>query len=162
MLGKLRYFGRETWVSLRRNVLMTVAGVITVAVSLCVLGSSLLITRLVDHGTQRWKDGVEFEIFMKVGATSAESKAVQGQLGADTNIIRVKYISKDAAYKEFKRLFGSDQPELAATITPQDLPESFRVAPRRAELTESVARDAGRMMLNATAARIYGLSEAAQ
>jgi len=30
------------------------------------------------------------------------------------------------------------------------------------ELTESEARDAGRMMLNATAARIYGLSEAAQ
>ncbi len=139
MLGKLRYFGRETWVSLRRNVLMTVAGVITVAVSLCVLGSSLLITRLVDHGTQRWKDGVEFEIFMKVGATAAESKAVQSQLGGDTNVIRVKYISKDAAYKEFKRLFASDQPELAATITPQDLPESFRVAPRKAELTESVS-----------------------
>ena len=30
------------------------------------------------------------------------------------------------------------------------------------ELTESEARDAGRMMLNATAAHIYGLSEAAQ
>ena len=51
MLTRLGYFSRETLVSLRRNLLMTLAGIITVAVSLCVLGGALLLSRLVDHGS---------------------------------------------------------------------------------------------------------------
>ncbi len=142
MFGRVSYFARETWVSLRRNVLMTTAGVITVAVSLCVLGGALLMTRLVDHGTQRWKDGVEFEIFMKVGATTPETKAVQRALDSDAraggDVDHYKYLSKQDAYKEFKRLF-TDQPQLVSTTSAADLPESFRVAPRKAELTKEVA-----------------------
>ncbi len=138
MFGRASYFARETWVSLRRNVLMTTAGVITVAVSLCVLGGALLMTRLVDHGTQRWKDGVEFEIFMKVGATTPETKAVQSALNGDPDVGHYKFLSKQDAYKEFKRLF-TDQPQLVSTTSAADLPESFRVAPRKAELTKEVA-----------------------
>ena len=138
MFGRFGYFARETWVSLRRNVLMTTAGVITVAVSLCVLGGALLMTRLVDHGTQRWKDGVEFEIFMNVGAPVAETKAVQSALGADADVNHYRFLSTQDAYHEFKVLFH-DQPDLISTISPPDLPESFRVAPRKAELTATVA-----------------------
>ena len=69
MMAKLRYFGRETLISLRRNLLMTLAGIITVTVSLSVLGTALLVSRLVDHGTAKWKHGVRFEVFMNVDAT---------------------------------------------------------------------------------------------
>ena len=138
MFGRFGYFARETWVSLRRNVLMTTAGVITVAVSLCVLGGALLMTRLVDHGTQRWKDGVEFEIFMNPDATSPQTKAVQSALSADSDVLRFRYLSKDDAYKLFKRLF-KDQPDLVSTVSARNLPESYRVAPRKAELTAAVA-----------------------
>ena len=124
--------------SLRRNKLMTAAGVITVAVSLCVLGGALLMTRLVDHGTQKWKDGVQFEVFMVTDATTSQVKAVQSQLSGDSDVDHFTYLSKQDAYKEFKRLY-SDQPDLVSTITPQDLPESFRVAPRTAELTKEVS-----------------------
>ena len=82
MYARLKYFTRETWVSLRRNTMMTVAGVITVAVSLCVLGGSLLLTRLVDHGTQKWQNGVEFIIFMQPKAPQSQTQAVQAQLKA--------------------------------------------------------------------------------
>ena len=139
MFGRFSYFARETWVSLRRNVLMTTAGVITVAVSLCVLGGALLMTRLVDHGTQRWKDGVEFEVFMNPEAIKLQTDAVQSALTSDTDVDHFKFLTKADAYKEFKRLFGRDQPDLVSTISAQDLPESFRVAPRKAELTKSVA-----------------------
>lgn len=139
MFGRFSYFARETWVSLRRNVLMTTAGVITVAVSLCVLGGALLMTRLVDHGTQRWKDGVEFEVFMNPEATKLQTDAVQSALSADTDVDHFKFLTKDMAYAEFKRLFGREQPDLVSTISARDLPESFRVAPRKAELTKAVA-----------------------
>ena len=46
MLTRLGYFARETLVSLRRNLLMTVAGVLTVAVSLALFGG---IMRILDR-----------------------------------------------------------------------------------------------------------------
>ncbi len=137
MLGRFSYFARETWVSLRRNVLMTTAGVITVAVSLCVLGGALLMTRLVDHGTAKWENGVEFEIFMNPTAPSSQVAAVQAQLKSDPDVKSYTYLSHDDAYREFKRLF-SGEPGLIASTRAQDLPESFRVAPRTAKLSVTV------------------------
>ena len=65
-MSRLAYFVRETLISLRRNLLMTIAGIITVAISLFLFGGILLVSATVDHGTQQWKHGVELEIFMKV------------------------------------------------------------------------------------------------
>ena len=138
MFTRFGYFARETLVSLRRNLLMTIAGIITVAVSLGVLGSALLIARLVDHGTQRWKNGVELEIFMNVDATTAQTATLQRALKEDPDVRSFRYLTKQDAYTEFKHLFP-DQPDLVQTVDPQSLPTSFRVAPRQAELTETVA-----------------------
>ena len=123
MNTRIAYFARETWVSLRRNTMMTVAGVITVAVSLCVLGGSLLLTRLVDHGTQKWQNGVEFIIFMQPKAPTTQTQAVQAQLKSDQEVRSFKYLSHQDAYKDFQRYEGRDRPELVNTITPADLPE---------------------------------------
>jgi cell division transport system permease protein len=138
MFNRIGYFARETLVSLRRNLLMTLAGIITVAVSLCVLGGALLLSRLVDHGTQQWKDGVELEVFMNVKATSGQTESLNRALKDDKDVKRFRYLSKQDAYDEFKRLF-SDQPDLVSTTGPEDLPASYRVAPDRAELTQTVA-----------------------
>jgi cell division transport system permease protein len=138
MLSRIGYFTRETLVSLRRNLLMTLAGIITVAVSLCVLGGALLLSRLVDHGTQRWKDGVELEIFMNVRATQGQIEALNRSLANDKDVRSYRYLDKQAAYEEFKRLF-SDQPDLVQTTDPEALPASYRVAPEKAELTETVS-----------------------
>ena len=139
MYSRIKYFTRETWVSLRRNTMMTVAGVITVAVSFCVLGGSLLLTRLVDHGTQKWQNGVEFIVFMQTKAPTAQTQAVQAQLKKDPDVRSFKYLSHQDAYEDFKRYEGRDRPELVNTITPADLPESFLVAPRKASLTKQIA-----------------------
>jgi len=139
VFSRFNYFARETWVSLRRNTMMTVAGVITVAVSLCVLGGSLLLTRLVDHGTQKWQNGVEFIVFMQVKAPAAQTQAVQAELKNDPDVRSFKYLSHEDAYKDFQHYEGGDRPELVNTVTPADLPESFLVAPRKASLTEQIA-----------------------
>ena len=53
MWSRIAYFARETMVSLRRNVLMTIAGIATVAVSLALFGGILMLSKWVDHGTER-------------------------------------------------------------------------------------------------------------
>ena len=138
MITRLSYFARETLVSLKRNLLMTIAGVITVTVSLCVLGGAWMLSTLVNHGTERWKNGVELEVFMNVDATEAQIAAVQRQLVNDPEVRDFKYLTKDDALIEFRRLF-KDQPDLVISVDAAALPSSFRVAPIKAELTKTVA-----------------------
>jgi cell division transport system permease protein len=155
---KVGYITRETAISLRRNLLMTLAGVMTVAVSLFLFGGVLLLSRMVDHGTARWKHGVELEIFLcsrstaqpgstakcQAEASEAQIAAVRAELESAEDVRSFRYLSKADAFEEAKRIFAGD-PELLANIDPEGLPVSFRVAPKEAELTESVAaRFAGR------------------
>src|SRR6476469_116676 len=143
MWTRTSYFARETMVSLRRNVLMTVAGIATVAVSLSLFGGILMLSKWVDHGTERIKGGVTLEIFMKTNpnATEQQVQAVQDQLDGDKgpkgNIKSYRHLTHQDAFEEFKRIFRRN-PDLVNSIRPQDLPESFRVVPKKAELTETV------------------------
>ena len=138
MITRLSYFARETLVSLKRNLLMTIAGVITVTVSLCVLGGAWMLNTLVNHGTERWKNGVELEVFMNVDATDAQIAAVQRQLVNDPEVRDFRYLTKDDALTEFRRLV-KDQPDIVNSVDAAALPSSFRVAPIKAELTKTVA-----------------------
>src|SRR5947209_16160132 len=104
MWTRITYFSRETLVSLRRNVLMTVAGIATVAVSLSLFGGILLLSKWVDHGTARIKGGVTLEIFMNVDASDSQIATVQKALTDDPNVRSFRHLTKDDAYTEFKRI----------------------------------------------------------
>ena len=125
MWTRITYFARETMVSLRRNVLMTIAGIATVAVSLALFGGILMLSKWVDHGTERIKGGVTLEIFMATDATDQQITDVDTALKADTNVKSFRYLDKQAAYNEFKRIFRR-KPDLVSSITAADLPVSFR------------------------------------
>jgi cell division transport system permease protein len=107
---------------------------------------------MVDHGTARWKNGVELEIFLCSKSTAdpdapnkCHSEASEGQIAAvraeleqSPDVRRFRFFSKEDAFNEAKRIFAGD-PELLSNIDPDGLPVSFRVAPKKAELTEKVA-----------------------
>jgi len=137
---KVGYFTRETVVSLRRNLLMTLAGVLTVAVSLFLFGGVQLLSRMVDHGTARWKNGVELEIFFQPDASDQQIGDVQDELSAkrSPDVKRFRFLSKNDAFQEAKRIFH-DEPDILANVDPQALPPSFRVVPKKPELTEEIA-----------------------
>ena len=140
-MSRFVYFTRETWISLRRNLLMTLAGIMTVAVSLTLFGGIRLVQQLVDHGTSRWKNGVELEIFMNVDANDQQIAEVRSELDdliKSDQVHNYRFLNKGDAYAEFKRIF-KDQPALIESTTQDALPTSFRVAPTRAELTAEVS-----------------------
>jgi len=136
-MNKLRYFVRETLISLRRNLLMTLAGILTVTVSLLLFGGILLFQTWVDHGTEQWKHGVEFEVFMVVDPTEQQLDGVSEELESDPRVREYFTLTKEDAYAEFERLFR-DQPDLVEATSPDALPPSFRVAPEQVEDTEDL------------------------
>jgi len=137
-MTRLLYFARETLISLRRNLLMTLAGILTVAVSLFLFGGVMLLSRLVEHGTDRWRHDVKLEIFMNVDASNGQITAVENELKDSPEVKDFKFLTKQDAYAEFKRIFPDD-PALVSEVEPASLPTSFRVVPTQAEFTVSIA-----------------------
>ena len=131
MALKLDYLARETTSNLRRNLTLTLASVVTVAVSLALVGSAFVVRAAVQHSTARWKGDVQFIVFMQANASTQQINAVKASLSPDSNpqIKRVTYFDKKQAYAEFKDIFR-DEPVLQQSLTEADMPTSFRVSPR--------------------------------
>jgi cell division transport system permease protein len=131
MSARWRYILSEALIGLRRNLMMTVAVILSVTVSLTLLGASLLLSEQVDLATDDWVGQVEVSIFLCDGRTCPEITPEQeDQLRTDLEeqpvVEEVFYESKDEAYERFIELF-EDQPNLVDSVDPEVLPASFRV-----------------------------------
>jgi len=128
MAMKADYLLRETGSNLRRNITLTLASIVTVAVSLALFGIALLLRQGVDNATQRWEGGIEFVVFMNADASSPQLQAVADDLDSSPEVGKVTFFDQEDAFEEFKDLFEGT-PELIETVQPTDLPTSFRVVP---------------------------------
>jgi cell division transport system permease protein len=129
---KVDYFARETANNLFRNVFMTTAAIVVVAVSLALVGGALLLKQGVDKATIQWKGGVEGSIFMKSDAAPEEIDAVDRELRAMPEVKKVRFVTKQGAYDEFRKMF-SNSPDMLETLNVDQMPPSFRVVPRQAQ-----------------------------
>lgn len=137
MAVNLSYVARETVSNLRRNLSMASAALITVAVSLTLVGGALLVKRGVDRATVQWKDNVELSIFMNPQASAPESDAIDRQLKAMPEVRRYHYVSKPEAFDEFRQIFANE-PDVRDSLTVEQIPPSYRVVPKQAEQTKLV------------------------
>jgi len=131
------YVVRETVTNLRRNLLMTTAAVLTVAVSLFLVGGSLLLQQAVNKATVQWRGGVELNIFLNPDVATTQRDGLQAELAAMPEVRKVTFVDQETAYDEFKQMF-SNSPDMVESVTAKDLPPSFRVVPREPELVETV------------------------
>ncbi|GAA2607509.1 permease-like cell division protein FtsX [Streptomyces tubercidicus] len=128
----------EIGVGLRRNLTMTFAVIVSVALSLGLFGASLLMRDQVSTMKGYWYDKVNVSIFFcskndaETGANCAKGAATQQQkndIKAELDrlpiVQKTTYESSDQAYKHYKEQFG-DTP-VAGLVTPDQLPESYRV-----------------------------------
>ncbi|MFN2587684.1 MAG: permease-like cell division protein FtsX [Actinomycetota bacterium] len=135
---RVGYFLGETVTNLRRNLLMTIAAVSTVAISLLLLGGVQILGMIVNKATLGWESKVEISAFLRDDIADGELQALQDDLSNMPEVEEITYISKAQAFEEFKELYA-DQPELWETIPPNSLPASLRVKLVDAKWTEEVA-----------------------
>jgi cell division transport system permease protein len=124
---RAKYVLSEVVTGLWRNVTMTVAMMITMAVSLTMLGASLLLYMQVNSMQNFYYGKVEVSIFLKPDVTEAQRTSLQTDLNGDQLVQKpVIYESRDTAWQRFKTQF-KDAPDLVNATKPDSLPESFRV-----------------------------------
>ncbi|MEU9245606.1 permease-like cell division protein FtsX [Streptomyces shenzhenensis] len=140
----------EIGVGLRRNLTMTFAVVVSVALSLALFGGSLLMSDQVNTMKGYWYDKVNVSIFLcnksdaesdpncaKGAVTEDQKKQIQADLSKMSVVEKVTYESQDQAYKHYKEQFG-DSP-LADSLTPDQMQESYRIKLKDPEKYQVVA-----------------------
>jgi len=127
----------EVGTGLRRNLTMTIAVIITVAVSLGLFGGGLLVRAQVDQMKDYWYDKVEVSIFLCGKVSEAQSctagaitKAQKAQIKDDLESLKpvveqVYFESQAEAFDRFQQQFKGSP--LAENATVDQMPESFRV-----------------------------------
>jgi cell division transport system permease protein len=105
---------------------MALATVVTVTVSLALLGAGLLVQRQVDLARDLFYSQVEVSIFLKDGISGSQRQSLERDLSTNPEVANVLYESKQDAYQHFRRIFADD-PEMLESVTPEILPASFRV-----------------------------------
>lgn len=133
MALRVDYLARETGNNLIRNPTLTLATVLTVAVSLALLGASLLIQRGVEGFNTRFKDDVEFIVWMSSEASQDNIDKAANFLTEMPTVKDYSYVDKNATFIEFQEYY-SDQPEVLDLVEAEQLPTSFRVVPEIADL----------------------------
>jgi cell division transport system permease protein len=123
---RFNYVLSEVFTGLWRNVTMTVAMIITMAVSLLMLGTALLAYKEVDEMQKFYFGKVEVSIFLTDEIAEDQRQSLEGALKGDPLVRQVTYESKDAAYTHFRQMYRS-APDLIEATKADALPASFRI-----------------------------------
>ncbi|MBM0237767.1 ABC transporter permease [Micromonospora sp. ATA32] len=123
---RLKYVLSEVLVGLWRNVTMTIAMIITLAVSLTMLGASGLMYRQVGDMKDLYYKNIEVSIFLDTQVSDQQRTDLDAKLKSDPLVREVTYVNKDEAYKRFQEMF-QDAPDLLSAVKADSLPESFRL-----------------------------------
>jgi cell division transport system permease protein len=135
---RFQFVFSEVWIGLRRNLTMTVALVVVVAISLSLLGTALLFVKQVDNTRSYWQSRVQLSVYLctpsdvaancqKNGAvTPSEKLAIENELRATHDTITIQYVSAAAAYRQFRQEFADNEPIVRYTDKNQ-IPPSFEI-----------------------------------
>jgi cell division transport system permease protein len=120
----------EVWTGLRRNITMTIAMILTTAISIGLFGGGLLVLRLADHSKNIYLDRVETQVFLTndisandMSCDSDPCKALRAQIESRDDVKSVRFLNRDDAYADATRRI----PQFKDVASKDAFPASFIV-----------------------------------
>ena len=155
---QLTYVFSELATGLRRNVSMTVAVVVTLFVSLTLVGLGLLLSSQADKAEEFWGDRLQITVFMCTDssptancingrATEEQKQRVESILERSDEVESWRFENSEVAYEKWRDVYasGSDtQQQVIEAIRPSDLAESYWVTlkdPRQFQQLQTAVTD---------------------
>ncbi|HEY4453974.1 MAG TPA: permease-like cell division protein FtsX [Pseudonocardiaceae bacterium] len=124
----------EVITGLRRNITMTIAMILTTAISLGLLGGGLLIVRTIDKMQANFLSVLQVEVNLDDAISTTDPNCTQSTcagLRADlTNypgVVSVQFQSRQQTFDKAKTAFSND-PEMEQLVRPQGFPASLLVS----------------------------------
>lgn len=120
----------EVLTGLRRNVTMTIAMILTTAISIGLFGGGLLVVRLADNSRAIYLDRVESQVFLTNDVSANDPtcdadpcKALRSQIENRDDVRSVRFLNRDDAYNDAIKKF----PQYKDVAGREAFPASFVV-----------------------------------
>jgi cell division transport system permease protein len=128
-MGRISFFLKEAFGSLRRNYFMTIAALVTVFLSIVVLGGVLVFVYTTDALLKEVEQKVEITVYLKNNPDPTESEigAMQTEIMSWPEVKSSAFVSKQDALERLKQDF-KDNPEILDGLTGNPLPASFEIS----------------------------------
>lgn len=136
---RLKYVLNEALIGLWRNVTMTVAMMITLSVSLTMLGASTLMYLQVGQMKDFYYAKIEVSIFLADDVTAGQRAGLAAALTASPLVRHQVYETRAQALARFQQLWR-ESPTFVDAVGPESMPESFRVKLKDPEAYDEFAR----------------------
>ena len=127
---RFSFLFNEVLTGLRRNITMTVAMILTTAISIGLFGGGLLVVRLADHSRSIYLDRVETQVFLTndisaddATCESAPCKALREKLEKRDDVKSVRFLNRQDAYNDAIRKI----PQFKDLASKDAFPASFVV-----------------------------------
>ncbi|ALG85522.1 permease-like cell division protein FtsX [Gordonia phthalatica] len=131
---RLNFILGEVLNGFRRNITMTIAMVLTTAITLGMLGGGLLVIQMANQSQKIFLDRVEMQFFINDAVTAKDPNCLEapcttlrGDLEAEQGVASVTFISQEQAFETAKQSWEKESPELADFIRKEAYQGALRV-----------------------------------
>ncbi|HWQ42694.1 MAG TPA: permease-like cell division protein FtsX [Desulfosporosinus sp.] len=115
-LNSIRYILRETAHSMKRNPWLSIASVLTVTVSLVILGFSVFFLANASNMAKSFESQLEIAAFVQNTATPEQVKVLQTQVQGMPGVASVTVVTKAQALVDFGKTMGGTQSSLVTDL----------------------------------------------
>lgn len=136
---RFSWFFVEAVKSMIRNGLMTFASILTIGLSLFIVGLFTFALVTINQTLGSFEKQLEIEVFLKDDASPQTVQELQDRINSWEEVETVSYISKEEAIQRFKERY-KDHPELIENISGNPLPASFVIRLKDPQKVEEVAK----------------------
>lgn len=133
------YFIKEVYTSFKRNTWMTLASVLTIVISLFILGFFSIVVLNLNKLADTLESQVQVSVYLKDDINEDDLDDTKKILEAVEGTQKVNYITRDEAMQNFKDRLGDQQFLLDALDNTNPLPNSFTVIVSAPEQVKKVA-----------------------
>ncbi|MHB8842264.1 MAG: permease-like cell division protein FtsX [Candidatus Aquicultor sp.] len=130
------YFLKESFNSFKKNWVISMAAITTVALSLLVVGFFMLVALTVNNWMKMTEQKVEVIVFLNEGVPAESVEALQSEIMSWGEVKTVTYVSKDQALERLKQQFKDT--DMLKMIDTNPLPESLEVSLKNPQKAEDV------------------------
>ncbi len=139
---KLRSFNRlfpEAFQSIRRNAVMSIASIVTIALTLFVCGVFAIIVLNLSSLSREIESTVEIQAFMDENITATETSDLKADIMSLSGVVSLEFVSKEDGLENMAKRLGQTVPELEASLGGNPLPDSYLVQVASADDVAPVA-----------------------
>ena len=125
MAISIEYVAKETAANLWRNRMMALAAILTVAVSLSLVGTALLLRQAVNRQIGELGRNVNLQVFVQPNATPQQIASIRSEIHQTPQITHYTYLDHQQSYEQARQIL-SPSPSAIAALTPATTPPVFR------------------------------------